>query len=150
MLLRATSAVGIAVGIGAWRWYCRRHHQGFEDEDDESESPREEVRQVPHGSFAFCVFMFNCLLGRSPEFRVCSKANSAKKGLCQVQHSKVSLAVIDLLDDIQGLLEVLEGDKSAAFPRFSSVFLGDSTVVGTVKRGVHWASLPCETEPGAP
>ena len=77
----------------------------------------------------FCVFMFNCLLGRSPEFRVCSKANSAKKGLCQVQHSKVSLAVIDLLDDIQGLLEVLEGDKSAAFPRFSSVFLGDSTVV---------------------
>ena len=57
MLLRAASALGVAVGIGAWRWYCRRHHQGFEDEDGESESPREQVRQVSHYSFQF---MYSC------------------------------------------------------------------------------------------
>jgi hypothetical protein len=48
MLLQAASAVGIALGIGAWRWYCRRHHQGFEAENGESESQQEQGRQVLH------------------------------------------------------------------------------------------------------
>ncbi len=45
MLLQAASAVGLAVGLQFWRWYCRRHHQGFEGEREDGEVPAEQVSE---------------------------------------------------------------------------------------------------------
>ena len=126
MLLRAASAVGIAVGIGAWRWYCRRHHQGFEDEDYKSESPREQVRQVLHYSLDF---VWSCTAACSDAARsseCAPKQTLQRKAFVRYSTARsrwLSLTCWMIFRASWRSLEEIKAMPFLDFPRFSSVIV---------------------------